>query len=323
MVLINYSHAILDQEIQNNGGCPEAAQRKIPASQKISEISSSILVRELIVRPHNENAGFIIFEVKLTFELLTVHGQQHSFSTHERMFLWKCQSFWDRKCLDLRGTRTPKFRIYAECSNHLSYQGQTFAVPCFEHWLWRYRYFWSKVNIWTVNCARATAFIFDTQTDVLVKVSRYLQKLHFLDTWCLTEQTNVLRSNTTSNRTNHTACQIWPTMLHISCALINSLTLKTSSISTNLWGPELLKTFKKHYIYNWVFRLIFHSWFIWCPLHIARAFEHTTHMTISSTFNFTNTLPYAWKYDRIDSTELIQKRGFDWQHTTEHLSSIL
>ena len=23
--LINYSHAILDQEIQNNGGCPEAA----------------------------------------------------------------------------------------------------------------------------------------------------------------------------------------------------------------------------------------------------------------------------------------------------------
>ena len=25
LILINYSHAILDQEIQNNGGCPEAA----------------------------------------------------------------------------------------------------------------------------------------------------------------------------------------------------------------------------------------------------------------------------------------------------------
>ena len=25
LVLINYSHAILDQAIQNNGGCPEAA----------------------------------------------------------------------------------------------------------------------------------------------------------------------------------------------------------------------------------------------------------------------------------------------------------
>ena len=28
-----------------------------------------------------------IFEVKLTFEMLTVRGQQHSFSTHERVFL--------------------------------------------------------------------------------------------------------------------------------------------------------------------------------------------------------------------------------------------
>ena len=48
--------------------------------------------------------------------MLTVRGPQHSFSTHERMFLWKCQSFWDRKCLDLRGTRTPNLRIHAECS---------------------------------------------------------------------------------------------------------------------------------------------------------------------------------------------------------------
>ena len=87
-----------------------------------------------------------IFEVKLT-----VRGQQHSFSTHERVFLWKCQSFWDRNCLDLRGARTPNLRIHAECSKLLSYQGQTFAVPCFEHWLWRYRYFWSKVNIWIRN----------------------------------------------------------------------------------------------------------------------------------------------------------------------------
>ena len=70
------------------------------------------------------------FEVKLTFDMLTVRGQQHSFSTHERMYLWKCQSFWDRKCLDMRGTRTPNLRIHVECSNHLSYQGQTFAVPC-------------------------------------------------------------------------------------------------------------------------------------------------------------------------------------------------
>ena len=69
--------------------------------------------------------GIYVFEVKFTFEMLTVRGQQHSFSTHERMFLWKCQSFWDRKCLDLRGARTSNLRIHAECSNHLSYQGQS------------------------------------------------------------------------------------------------------------------------------------------------------------------------------------------------------
>ena len=81
---------------------------------------------------HNNRKYMIdIFLVKLTFEILTVRGQQHSFSTHERMFLWKCQSFWDRKCLDLWGTRTPNLRIYAEGSNHLSCQGQTFSVPCF------------------------------------------------------------------------------------------------------------------------------------------------------------------------------------------------
>ena len=114
----------------------------------------------------------IISEVKLTFEMLTVRGQQHSFSTHERVFLWKCQSFRNRKCLDLRGTRIPNQRIHAECSNLLSHQGQTFAVPYFEHWLWRYRCFWSKVNIRDVNYARATAFIFDTRTGVLVKVSQ-------------------------------------------------------------------------------------------------------------------------------------------------------
>ena len=75
------------------------------------------------------SGGIDIFEVKLTFAMLTVRGQQHSFSTHERGLLWKCQSFWDRKCLDLRGTRTPNLRIHAECCNLSSYQGQTFAVP--------------------------------------------------------------------------------------------------------------------------------------------------------------------------------------------------
>ena len=70
-------------------------------------------------------SGSGVFEVNLTFEILNVRGQQHSCSTHERVFLWKCQNFWDRKCLDLRGTRTPNLRIHTEYSNHSRYQGQT------------------------------------------------------------------------------------------------------------------------------------------------------------------------------------------------------
>ena len=134
--------------------------------------------------------------VKLTFEMLTVHGQQHSFLTYERVFLWKCQSFWDRKFLDLRGTRTSNLRIHAECSNLLRYQAKHLLSHVSEHWLWRYRYFWSKVNIWNVNCARATAFIFDTQTGVLVKVSK-----SFWDRKCLD-----LRGTRTPNLRIHAVC---------------------------------------------------------------------------------------------------------------------
>ena len=43
--------------------------------------------------------------------MLTVCGQQHSFSTQERVFLLKCQSFKERRYLDLRGTRTYNLRI--------------------------------------------------------------------------------------------------------------------------------------------------------------------------------------------------------------------
>ena len=206
-MVLNYSHAILDQEIQNNGGCPEAAGPD----------------RERFLQP----------------------------------------------------------RKYQKCP-HRSWLG---------NWLW--------------------ALIVKIKGYCYLKYREYLQKLYSLDTWCLTEQTNILRSDTTSNRINHTACQIWSTMLHISCALINSSTLKTSSISTNLWGPELFKTLQESSYILLGVQIIFHSWFIWYPLDISRAFARTTHVTISSTLKFANTLPCAGKYHRIDSTELIQERGFD------------
>ena len=107
------------------------------------------------------------FWTKLTFEMLTVRGKQHSFSTHERMFMWKCQSFSDRKCLDLRGTRTPNLRIHAECSNHLSYQGhwgrnkmadilQAIFWNAFSHFLERKKSLYFGLSFAMINHSKST-----------------------------------------------------------------------------------------------------------------------------------------------------------------------
>ena len=90
--------------------------------------------------------------------------------------LVKVPKFWDRKCLDQRGTRTPKLRIHANAVTYWAIRARHLLSHVFEHWPWRYRYFLNKVNIWNVNCARATAFIFDTRTGVLVKVSKFLRQ---------------------------------------------------------------------------------------------------------------------------------------------------
>ena len=82
----------------------------------------------------------------------------------------KVANFWDRKCLGLRGTRTPIFGFIPNALNIWAIRTRHLLSQVFEYWLWRYRYFWSKVNIWNVNCARATASIFDTRMDVLVEV---------------------------------------------------------------------------------------------------------------------------------------------------------
>ena len=82
-----------------------------------------------------------MFEVQLTFEMITARATTFIFDTRTGV-LSKYQSFLDRICLDLRGTRTPTLRIHAERSNLLSYQGARHLLShVFEHWLWRYRYF--------------------------------------------------------------------------------------------------------------------------------------------------------------------------------------
>ena len=68
------------------------------------------------------------FEVKLTFEMLTVHGQQHSFSTHEYMLLWKCQSFWEKMS-----------RPEGDCTGWLQFQYKnTYMYMTGFYFLWSY-----------------------------------------------------------------------------------------------------------------------------------------------------------------------------------------
>ena len=50
-----------------------------------------------------------VHNFSLTFEISTVHKKIIHFFSHERVFLWTCRSFWDRKCLDLRGIQFPNF----------------------------------------------------------------------------------------------------------------------------------------------------------------------------------------------------------------------
>ena len=112
--------------------------------------------------------------------------------------LVKVSNFLTQKISRSEGDSNHQPSSHTECSNHLnaltiyfkniytaraSVQNASHSkclaligtdiccVLCFEHWLWRYRYFLSKVNTWNVNCARATALIFDTR-----KVSNILRQ---------------------------------------------------------------------------------------------------------------------------------------------------
>ena len=97
----------------------------------------------------NTGSGFAdIFEVKLTFEMLAVRGQQYLFLTHQWVLLWKCQRFRDIKCLDLTGLEPPTFGFMLNALPIWVIRARHWLSHVFEYWLWWYRYFWSKVNIW-------------------------------------------------------------------------------------------------------------------------------------------------------------------------------
>ena len=66
--------------------------------------------------------------------------------------LVKVSKFLRQKCLDLRGNRTSIFGLMPNGLNISSIRTRHLLSRVFEYWLWRYRYFWSKVDIWNINC---------------------------------------------------------------------------------------------------------------------------------------------------------------------------
>ena len=98
--------------------------------------------------------------------MLTVHAQQHSFSTRKQMLVKVSKFFETENVSTWGGLEPPTFGFMPNALTIWAIRARHLLCHVVEYWLWRYRYFLSKVNIWYVNCARATAFIFDTQTDV-------------------------------------------------------------------------------------------------------------------------------------------------------------
>ena len=87
------------------------------------------------------------FLSKVNIWMLTVRGKQHSFSTHERIYFWKCRSFRYRKCIGLRGLEPPTFVFVPNTLATRAIRARHLLSYVFEYWLWRYKYFWSKINI--------------------------------------------------------------------------------------------------------------------------------------------------------------------------------
>ena len=112
----------------------------------------------------------IYFVLTLTFEMLTL---QHSFSTHEWMCLWSVQVLEIDNFSTWGGLEPPNFGFMRHALITCAISARHLLAHVFEYWLWWHRYFRSKVNIWNINCAPAAAFIFDSRTDVFVKVSKF------------------------------------------------------------------------------------------------------------------------------------------------------
>ena len=125
---------------------------------------------------NNGSGGIYIFEVKLTFESKLCVGNSMHFCHINRCSYDSVKVFETENVSTWEGLEPPTFGFMPNALAIWAITARQLLSHVFEYWLWRYRYFWGKVNILKVNCARATAIIFDTRTDALVKVSAIIVK---------------------------------------------------------------------------------------------------------------------------------------------------
>ena len=112
----------------------------------------------------------------------TVLRQQYLFQLTNRYSFESVKDLETENVSTWGGLEPPTFGFMPNALTTWAIRATRLLSHVFEYWLCQYRYFLSKVNIWKVNCAKATAFIFDSQTDVLVKVSEDLETEKVL-TW--------------------------------------------------------------------------------------------------------------------------------------------
>ena len=102
--------------------------------------------------------------------MLTVRGNSIHFR-HTNVCSWESV-----KVFETENVSTATFGFMPNALIYWAIRARHLLFYIVEYWLWWYRYFRSKVNIWNVNCARATAFIFDTRKCILWKVSKFLRQ---------------------------------------------------------------------------------------------------------------------------------------------------
>ena len=137
-------------------------------ASKLTTTNKYVCMHTHICMYLNTGSGNVdIFKVKLTVEMLTT-----AFIFDPRMgVLVKMSKFLKHRMSRSEGDSNPQpFGFMPNALIYWAIRARHLLSHVFEYWLWRCAYFRRKVNISYFNCARATAFIFDTRMGVLVKL---------------------------------------------------------------------------------------------------------------------------------------------------------